>query len=135
MSEDVDDATGTPGDGTGRGQDALRLPSLRRLIPNPSRIPGRRPGRVPPRDLRDELSPPRDIGDVIVDCALYQDGRRTGSVPMTEALERARAVDGFVWIGLREPSQDEFAEIAARFGLPPLAVEDAVRAHQRPKLE
>ena len=52
-----------------------------------------------------------------------------------EALETARRTDGFVWIGLKEPSEAQLSEIAAQFGLHELAVEDAVRAHQRPKLE
>lgn len=43
--------------------------------------------------------------------------------------------DGFVWIGLAEPSAEEFDLVTAEFGLHPLAVEDAVTAHQRPKLE
>ena len=46
-----------------------------------------------------------------------------------------RQRSGFVWIGLHEPSEQQFAGIATRFGLHPLAVEDAVQAHQRPKLE
>jgi magnesium transporter len=48
---------------------------------------------------------------------------------------RRRRRGGFVWIGLHEPHEEEFAEIARLFGLHPLAVEDAVHAHQRPKLE
>ena len=73
----------------------------------------------------------------IVDCALYETGvRKGGRVPMEVALDAAREVgDGFVWIGLHEPTAAEFAEVARRFGLHPLAVEDAVHAHQRPKLE
>src|SRR6478735_5176781 len=133
----------SPGDGGERaaGPEALRLPSLRRLIPRTAGLPGlpglagRRGGRRAPRDAGDEIRPPRDLADVIVDCAVYKDGRRVASVPMADGLERARELGGFVWIGLREPTETEFEEIASRFDLPPLAVEDAVRAHQRPKLE
>ncbi|MEU8514627.1 magnesium and cobalt transport protein CorA [Kitasatospora sp. NPDC048722] len=73
----------------------------------------------------------------VVDCALYEDGRRLpGAVDLSDVLERIGEKDGrFVWIGLFEPSAEQFAEIAAAFELHPLAVEDAVRAHQRPKLE
>ena len=55
---------------------------------------------------------------------------------MDEALRRVRKLgDGaFVWIGLHEPDQEEFAGLAELFGLHPLAVEDAVTAHQRPKV-
>ena len=41
----------------------------------------------------------------------------------------------FVWLGLYAPSELELAEVAEAFDLHPLAVEDAVTAHQRPKLE
>lgn len=50
-------------------------------------------------------------------------------------MERVRSEGGFVWIGLHEPTEAEFAGIAREFELHPLAVEDAVHAHQRPKLE
>src|SRR5205085_4790110 len=43
--------------------------------------------------------------------------------------------DGFVWIGLHEPSAEVLAELQERFGLHELAVEDAQHAHQRPKVE
>lgn len=48
---------------------------------------------------------------------------------------QVRQEGGFAWIGLHEPTEAEFAGIAREFGLHPLAVEDAVHAHQRPKLE
>jgi magnesium transporter len=43
--------------------------------------------------------------------------------------------DEFVWIGLFEPGEEELFSLARRFGLHPLAVQDALRAHQLPKLE
>ena len=73
---------------------------------------------------------------MIVDCAVYTGGRRrpdTGDLASARAA--AAAEGGFVWIGLAQPTDAEFAEIAAQFGLPRLAVDDAVKAHQRPKLE
>lgn len=73
---------------------------------------------------------------VIVDCAIYRDGRRReGAGDFSDALDEARSAGGFVWIGLHEPSADEFDTVAEEFGLHPLAVEDALNAHQRPKLE
>lgn len=74
----------------------------------------------------------------VVDCAVYRDGRRMeASACQTphEAMLRVREGGGFAWIGLHEPTEAEFAVIAREFGLHPLAVEDAVHAHQRPKLE
>jgi magnesium transporter len=73
---------------------------------------------------------------VIVDCSVYDNGvRREGTLAIEEALEAARSPDAFVWIGLLEPTEDEFEAVIKEFDLHPLAVEDAVHAHQRPKLE
>ncbi|MFI9294048.1 magnesium/cobalt transporter CorA [Streptomyces gardneri] len=74
---------------------------------------------------------------VIVDSAIYRDGRRTqGPADLSDALDEARVTgDAFLWVGLYEPSEAEFAHVASEFALHPLAVEDALKAHQRPKLE
>ena len=73
---------------------------------------------------------------MIVDCAVYEDGRRRdGHVNLDEAFEAAQAENAFVWIRLHEPSEEEFAAVAREFELHPLAVEDAIHAHQRPKVE
>ena len=73
----------------------------------------------------------------VVDCALYLDGKRQpGDWNFAEALAAARTEEnGFVWLGLHEPELSEMTEIAASYGLHELAVEDAVKAQQRPKLE
>jgi magnesium transporter len=76
------------------------------------------------------------MGYVIVDCAVYTNGhRRPGDLPLEQALEAGSEPDSFVWIGLHEPTPEEFAAVRVEFGLHDLAVEDAIRAHQRPKLE
>jgi magnesium transporter len=73
---------------------------------------------------------------VIVDCALYRDGKRTETEGDCRTLRDAAERDGgFVWVGLHEPGPEEIQDVAETFGLHPLAVEDAVKAHQRPKLE
>jgi magnesium transporter len=73
---------------------------------------------------------------VIVDCAVYEDGRRRdGAPPVHEAMEACREPGAFTWIGLYEPTVDEFDSIRREFDLHELAVEDAIHAHQRPKLE
>ncbi|MGX4693163.1 magnesium/cobalt transporter CorA [Streptomyces sp. JNUCC 63] len=73
---------------------------------------------------------------MIVDCAIYRDGHRAqGPEDFSDALAEARAAGGFVWVGLHEPSEREFGLVAEEFALHPLAVEDALKAHQRPKLE
>jgi magnesium transporter len=73
--------------------------------------------------------------DTVVDCAIYVDGRRVQPRDPDHALEEATQRGGFVWLGLYAPNEGELSAIADRYGLHPLAVEDAVYAHQRPKLE
>ncbi len=72
-----------------------------------------------------------------MDSAIYHDGRRenvTGDI--SDALDAARERgDCFIWIGLHEPTPEEFDLVKDELHLHPLAVEDAVKAHQRPKLE
>jgi len=76
---------------------------------------------------------------VIIDCAIYRNGKREDTSHDLAALETALASltdkNDFIWIGAFEPSAAELAEIAAPLKLHPLAVEDAVEAHQRPKVE
>jgi magnesium transporter len=73
---------------------------------------------------------------VIVDCAVYEEGRRRdGALPVHEAMEACRKPGTFTWIGLYEPTEEEFDSIRREFELHALAVEDAIDAHQRPKLE
>jgi magnesium transporter len=76
---------------------------------------------------------------VIVDCAHYCEGRRQHAGPM-KLEDAARAClqadgDGFVWMGLYEPTPEELAKVQATFGLHDLAVEDAQTFHLRPKVE
>lgn len=74
---------------------------------------------------------------MLIDCAHYKDGSRQNGPPLAidEAAARTLEQDGFVWLGLHDPDEAEMVEVAERFDLPPLAVEDAMQAHQRPKIE
>lgn len=74
---------------------------------------------------------------MIVDCAVYNDGSREAQPSdIATALQRCHSdEDAFVWLGMYEPTREELDGVAAQFDLHPLAVEDAVNAHQRPKLE
>jgi len=73
---------------------------------------------------------------VIVDKALYENGlRRPGEVDLEQMYEACRTPECFAWIGLFEPTEGEFDSVRREFDLHELAVEDAVKAHQRPKLE
>ena len=101
----------------------------------------RRVGRVFTRRTPAEPSPLDLVGSgklegALVDWAYYRDGRRDRRVASyVAALKRARRGDGFVWIGLFEPNEQQLAMIGGEFGLHALALEDAAEAHQRPKLE
>jgi magnesium transporter len=73
---------------------------------------------------------------MIVDSAIYVDGKRTAAPrSLEETYDACRQRGGVAWIGIYQPSDNEFSRVAQEFGLHQLAVEDAVRAHQRPKLE
>jgi magnesium transporter len=81
---------------------------------------------------------------MVVNCAAYQDGRRVADIDIEHdagsGLDLGLRGDGapgerFVWLGLHEPSEDLLRKVQGRFGLHDLAIEDAHRAHQRPKLE
>ncbi len=73
---------------------------------------------------------------MIVDCAVYEGGRRrAGEISLHSASEACRRDGAFVWLGLFEPTPDELDAVRREFGLHELAVEDALKAHQRPKLE
>lgn len=78
-----------------------------------------------------------DAGDSVVQAALYRDGVRVAT-PSTLAdtfRELREQRDGMAWIGLARPTEAELLSLAAEFDLHELAVEDAMEAHQRPKLE
>jgi magnesium transporter len=75
---------------------------------------------------------------VIVDCAHYEDGQRQhdGPIEIDEAAKRCGSgANSFAWVGLKEPSAEELERVGEAFDLHELALEDAMNAHQRPKLE
>src|SRR5271156_2882630 len=77
----------------------------------------------------------------VVDCGIYVDGKRlAGTYTHADAKAKVGELqlagqEAFAWIGLHEPTEQQMQEVGRVFGLHPLAVEDAVQAHQRPKLE
>ncbi|WP_405446669.1 magnesium/cobalt transporter CorA [Streptomyces achromogenes] len=99
----------------------------------------RKVARLARRRPRVDLSHPArsPLGSSVVNCVTYQDGVRVpGGADLVDAVRLVRKTgEGFVWLGLHEPTEREFAGVAELFDLHPLAVEDAVEAHQRPKLE
>ncbi|ADL49540.1 Mg2 transporter protein CorA family protein [Micromonospora aurantiaca ATCC 27029] len=72
----------------------------------------------------------------VVDCSVYEHGRRrAGTVALSQLGSAVSADEGFVWVSLHEPGAGQMAAVGGQLRLPELAVEDAVQAHQRPKLE
>jgi len=87
-------------------------------------------------DLKRFSETTETVRAMIVDRAIYRDGRRTAEpLELGEMDDAFRAGGGLAWVGLYRPTEEEFTAVAAEFGLHQLAVEDAVQPHQRPKLE
>src|SRR3954464_5706464 len=80
------------------------------------------------------LVPANENRGLVASCA-YVDGRRVADVNLSDAGEWAQRPRHVVWIGLHEPSAEMLIQVQAQFDLHPLAIEDAGKAHQRPKLE
>ncbi|MFF5701843.1 magnesium and cobalt transport protein CorA [Streptomyces sp. NPDC012794] len=107
---------------------AFKKPAKR---PAPPRPTAARPGpaaAAEPRAAR---------GSSVITAAIYRDGVRTSTHDsLTETFGTLREADGgMAWIGLHRPTEAELQSVAEEFDLHPLAVEDALEAHQRPKLE
>nr|WP_286275345.1 magnesium/cobalt transporter CorA [Mycolicibacterium sp. TUM20985] len=111
------------------------MPSFRALQPSMLRTTNRRPMEPDAQSIH------VPVARAMVDCGVYADGRRLhGKYTHAAALNKVRELEldgiaAFVWIGLHEPDEHQMQSVADVFGLHELAVEDAVHAHQRPKLE
>jgi len=123
-----------------------RPPALGGLPPTLGgvRLPPVLGGRSRPHEPAPEISMearPEDVAtpveESMVDAAIYRDGRRVESpATVVEAVRLLETEPGtFAWIGLFRPTAAQFLPVAEEFGLHELAVEDAIVAHQRPKLE
>jgi magnesium transporter len=102
----------------------------------PARRSGRDGGATVQAPSQRKLSE-EEIRSAVVDCGLYDSGQRLGGqVELESALRKAdNCQDGFVWIGLHDPSSGVVEAVGEHFRLHPLAVEDAVHGHERAKLE
>ena len=72
---------------------------------------------------------------MLVNCVAYQNGRKLADIHVEDVSEYVSRPDCFVWVALFEPSPGELDQMAEEFGLHPLAVDDARKGHQRPKIE
>ncbi|GAA1862815.1 magnesium and cobalt transport protein CorA [Myceligenerans crystallogenes] len=108
-------------------------PLLEALRPRPRRRPAA-PFAVPDPDATASAVPRRSP---VVAAAIYDDGERTASfTKLSDAFRALRSrPGGMAWIGLERPDETVLNSLAIEFDLHPLAVEDAIQAHQRPKIE
>src|ERR1700694_4278993 len=112
------------------------MPSFRALPPSLLRPAGRT--KIAHPDAKSIHVP---VARAMVDCGIYCEGRRLpGKYTHAAALNKVHDLEregkeAFVWIGLHEPDEHQMQAVADVFCLHELAVEDAVHAHQRPKLE
>ena len=72
---------------------------------------------------------------MLVNCVAYENGKRLGDIPKADVSEYVKRPECFVWVALKDPEPAELAEMQEEFGLHHLAIEDATRGHQRPKIE
>lgn len=118
----------------------LRMRTFRAFTRTPSIRAARRHAATTPApeqnqpQLRENAKPK---GHSVVDSAIYSDGRRVASPESLAETYRVlhKAQPSLAWIGLYRPDRRELASLAHEFGLHELAIEDAIQAHQRPKLE
>ncbi|WP_028100710.1 magnesium/cobalt transporter CorA [Pseudoduganella violaceinigra] len=72
---------------------------------------------------------------MLINCVAYQDGRKLADIPVVDISEYVARPDAFVWVALRDATREELEVMQEEFGLHELAVEDAGRGQQRPKIE
>ena len=72
---------------------------------------------------------------MLINCAVYENGKKLGDIPKEEIHLHCNKPDRFVWVALRDPTAEELEEMRMEFGLHELAVEDASKGNQRPKIE
>jgi magnesium transporter len=111
------------------------MPSFRALPPSLRPVARAKPGHPDAKSIH------VPVARAMVDCAVYVEGQRApGKYTHAAALNKVHELESegkeaFVWIGLHEPDEHQMQAVADVFCLHELAVEDAVHAHQRPKLE
>src|SRR5262245_36568288 len=72
---------------------------------------------------------------MIVNCVAYDRGQKLSDIPLSEVRSHLERRDCFVWVALKDPEPAELAALQEEFGLHELAIEDAQKGHQRPKID
>jgi magnesium transporter len=81
------------------------------------------------------IDPTAPASSMLISCVAYQNGRKLADLPVEDVSEYVGRPDCFVWVALFQPTREELDQMAEEFGLHELAVEDARKGHQRPKIE
>ena len=72
---------------------------------------------------------------MLINCVAYQDGQKLADVDVADISDWLVKPNCFIWVAMRDASMDELLKMQEEFVLHPLAIEDAARGHQRPKIE
>jgi len=72
---------------------------------------------------------------MLINCVVYQDGQKLADIEISEISEWMTKPGCFIWVAMRDASMDELNQMQQEFSLHPLAIEDAAKGHQRPKIE
>ena len=72
---------------------------------------------------------------MLINCVAYQQGKKLADIPVADISDYLVKPDCFVWVALRDATENELKEMQREFKLHELAVEDALHGHQRPKIE
>ncbi len=72
---------------------------------------------------------------MLINCASYLNGKKIADIEIEHISDYLANKDSFVWVALLDPTVDEIMKMKEEFDLHPLAVEDALTGHQRPKIE
>ena len=72
---------------------------------------------------------------MLINCVAYQDGKKLSDITIGEISDYLLRPATFVWVALRDPAPEELLVMQEEFGLHDLAIEDAQRGNQRPKVE
>ena len=72
---------------------------------------------------------------MLINCVAYHNGQKLGDITVDAIPEHLAQPDCLVWVALQDPTPDEISHFGRQFALHPLAVEDALHGHQRPKLD
>src|SRR5215212_7611358 len=72
---------------------------------------------------------------MLINCVVYEEGRKLGDISIEEISDYVSTPNRFVWVALQDADHEQLVKMQEEFNLHPLAVEDALQGHQRPKIE